>query len=105
METTKQPRYYFDLRKERKTAAKGESAYTPAVALIAAMGAALDYLEQQGGGDLAKGRELLMANAELMRRVHAGSVPKRWGWNCSRRLAAAALRLLRRRRACSSSDW
>src|SRR5207248_3192475 len=34
METTKNPRYYFDLRKERKSAAKGESAYTPAVALI-----------------------------------------------------------------------
>ena len=35
METSKNPRYYFDLRKERKSAAKGESAYTPAVALIA----------------------------------------------------------------------
>ena len=33
METSKNPRYYFDLRKERKNAAKGESAYTPAVAL------------------------------------------------------------------------
>jgi len=65
METSKQPRYYFDLRKERKSAAKGESAYTPSVALIAAMGAALDYLEQQGSGDLAKGRDLLIANAEL----------------------------------------
>ena len=65
METSKQPRYYFDLRKERKSAAKGESAYTPSVALIAAMGAALDYLEQQGAGDLAKGRDLLVANAEL----------------------------------------
>ncbi len=65
METSKQPRYYFDLRKERKSAAKGESAYTPSVALIAAMGAALDYLEQQGSGDLAKGRDLLVANAEL----------------------------------------
>jgi aspartate aminotransferase-like enzyme len=65
METSKQPRYYFDLRKERKSAAKGESAYTPAVALIAAMGAALDYLEQQGEGDLARGRDLLVANAEL----------------------------------------
>ncbi len=29
------------------------------------MGAALDYLEQQGSGDLAKGRDLLVANAEL----------------------------------------
>ena len=65
METSTQPRYYFDLRKERKSAAKGESAYTPSVALIAAMGAALDYLEQQGGGDLATGRDLLIANAEL----------------------------------------
>lgn len=65
MESCTQPRYYFDLRKERKSAAKGESAYTPAVALIAAMGAALDYLEQQGSGDLARGRDLLVANAEL----------------------------------------
>lgn len=65
METSTQPRYYFDLRKERKSAAKGESAYTPSVALIAAMSAALDYLEQQGSGDLSKGRELLVANAEL----------------------------------------
>src|SRR5277367_6963823 len=30
MDTTTSPRYYFDLRKERKSAAKGETAYTPA---------------------------------------------------------------------------
>src|ERR1700721_2236403 len=42
MESTYNPRYYFDLRKERKNAAKGESAYTPAVALIAGLGGALD---------------------------------------------------------------
>jgi aspartate aminotransferase-like enzyme len=65
METAKQPRYYFDLQKERKSAAKGESAYTPAVALIAAMGAALDYLTSQGEGDLVAGRNKLVANAEL----------------------------------------
>lgn len=65
METAKQPRYYFDLQKERKSAAKGESAYTPAVALIAAMGAALDYLTSQGEGDLVTGRNKLIANAEL----------------------------------------
>jgi len=29
METAKNPRYYFDLRKERKNGAKGESSYTP----------------------------------------------------------------------------
>ncbi|WP_026441476.1 pyridoxal-phosphate-dependent aminotransferase family protein [Pseudacidobacterium ailaaui] len=64
METSKNPRYYFDLRKERKNAQKGESAYTPAVALIAAMGAALDYIAAQGGGDLAAGRKALVDNAE-----------------------------------------
>ena len=49
MEISLNPRYYFDLRKERKNAAKGESAYTPAVALIAALGAALDYIAGQAG--------------------------------------------------------
>jgi aspartate aminotransferase-like enzyme len=64
METSLNPRYYFDLRKERKSAAKGESAYTPAVALIAALGAALDYIAAQADGDLAAGRAKLVENAE-----------------------------------------
>jgi aspartate aminotransferase-like enzyme len=63
-ETSKNPRYYFDLRKERKNALKGESSYTPAVALIAALGAALEYIAAQGGGDLATGRDALIDNAE-----------------------------------------
>ncbi|MGB7189286.1 MAG: aminotransferase class V-fold PLP-dependent enzyme, partial [Acidobacteriaceae bacterium] len=63
-ETSKNPRYYFDLRKERKNAQKGESSYTPAVALIAALGAALDFIAEQGGGDLATGRKALVDNAE-----------------------------------------
>src|ERR1700753_4196631 len=68
MEISLNPRYYFDLRKERKNAAKGESAYTPAVALIAALGAALDYIAAQAGtpekpeGDLAEGRKKLVDN-------------------------------------------
>ena len=65
MESTRSPRYYFDLRRERKAAAKGESAYTPATALIAALAAALDYLRQGGDGDVAAGRERLIAGAEL----------------------------------------
>jgi aspartate aminotransferase-like enzyme len=65
METTTSPRYYFDLRKERKSAAKGESAYTPATSLFAALGAALEFIRQMGNGDLAKGREALVDNAEL----------------------------------------
>jgi aspartate aminotransferase-like enzyme len=64
MESTKNPRYYFDLRKERKSGAKGESSYTPSTALIAALSTALDYLREQGGGDLATGRDLLIRNAE-----------------------------------------
>jgi aspartate aminotransferase-like enzyme len=65
METSKNPRYYFDLRKERKNAVKGESAYTPAVALVAGLGAALDYIAGQAGGDLEKGRIALVNNAEV----------------------------------------
>jgi aspartate aminotransferase-like enzyme len=71
MEASYNPRYYFDLRKERKNAAKGESAYTPSVALIAAMGAALDYIAGQAGtpenpaGNLVEGRKKLVDNAEV----------------------------------------
>ena len=65
METAKSPRYYFDFRKERKSAAKGESAYTPATSLFAALGAALEFIRQMGGGNLVEGREALVNNAEL----------------------------------------
>src|SRR6202522_684633 len=65
METTKSPRFYFDLRKERKSAAKAETAYTPATSLFAGLAAALDYVRQMGDGSLAAGRDELIANAEL----------------------------------------
>jgi aspartate aminotransferase-like enzyme len=65
METAKSPRYYFDFRRERKAAAKGESAYTPATSLFAALGAALDFIRQMGDGDLVAGRKALIENAEL----------------------------------------
>src|ERR1700677_1809081 len=72
MEATYNPRYYFDLRKERKNAKNGESAYTPAVALIAALAAALDYIAAQAStpenpaGNLAEGRKKLVENAETI---------------------------------------
>ncbi len=66
MEATYNPRYYFDLRKERKNAKNGESAYTPAVALIAALGAALDYIAGQADGNLVEGRKKLVDNAETI---------------------------------------
>ena len=65
MEVAKSPRYYFDFRKERKNAAKGESAYTPATSLWAALGAALDFVRQMGSGDMVAGRQALVDNAEL----------------------------------------
>ena len=64
MEGTRSPRYYFDLRKERKAAAKGESSFTPATSLIAGLAAAFDYIREMGNGDLAAGREALIENAE-----------------------------------------
>jgi aspartate aminotransferase-like enzyme len=66
MESTYNPRYYFDLRKERKNAKNGESAYTPAVALIAALGASLDWIAAQGEGSLVEGRKKLIENAETL---------------------------------------
>ena len=65
METAKSPRYYFDFRKERKSAAKGETAYTPATSLFAALAAALDFVGQMGDGSVARGREALVNNAEV----------------------------------------
>src|SRR5438067_2039979 len=65
MESAKSPRYYVDFRKERKAAAKGESAYTPATSLFVALGAALDFIRQMGNGDLVAGRKALVQNAEL----------------------------------------
>jgi len=76
METAKSPRYYFDFRKERKSAAKGESAYTPATSLFAALAAALDFVRQMGNGDLVAGREALIANAEMAAEMtRAGARP------------------------------
>jgi aspartate aminotransferase-like enzyme len=74
METAKNPRYYFDFRKERKAAAKGESAYTPATSLFAALGAALDFIRQMGTGDLVAGRKALIDNAELAAKMTRAGV-------------------------------
>jgi aspartate aminotransferase-like enzyme len=65
METAKNPRFYFDLRKERKSQTKGETAFTPATTLVAGMGAALTHIRQMGNGDLVAGRKALIDSAEL----------------------------------------
>src|SRR5258707_2812986 len=43
----------------------GDPAYTPASSLFAALGAALEFIRAMAKGDLSKGREELVNNAEL----------------------------------------
>lgn len=45
------PRFYFDLQRERKAQAGGESAFTPAISHVVATRAALADLETRGGVD------------------------------------------------------
>jgi aspartate aminotransferase-like enzyme len=45
------PRFYFDLRRERKAQAGGESAFTPAISLVVALRSALAFVEDLGGVD------------------------------------------------------
>lgn len=49
MAEAKAPRFYFDLRNERKSQVNGETCFTPAIGLIAALHAALEYIEGIGG--------------------------------------------------------
>ncbi len=80
MEATYNPRYYFDLRKERKNAKTGESAYTPPVSLIAGLDAALAWIAAQSGtpenpqGSLADGRRKLVENAETIAAITRAAV-------------------------------
>ena len=90
MESAKSPRYYFDFRKERKSAAKGETAYTPATSLFAALGAALDFIRQMGNGDVAAGRKALVENAELAAEMTRAGV-KALGLNLFSSAPGAAL--------------
>jgi aspartate aminotransferase-like enzyme len=62
MEEAKSPRFYFDLRRERKNAVNGESAWTPAVSLLLALDEALKYIQQLGP-------DKLIANAQLLARA------------------------------------
>ncbi len=53
------PRYYFDLKKEKKNADKGESSWTPSTALLLALGEALKYIKQLGMDKLVENAQLL----------------------------------------------
>jgi len=56
---SKLPRYYFDLKKEKKNAANGESSWTPATSLLLALAEALQYVKSLG-------MDKLIANAQLL---------------------------------------
>jgi len=51
IESAKAPRFYFDLRRERKAQAGGESAFTPAISNMVALRAALEFVKRLGGVD------------------------------------------------------
>src|SRR5579883_396625 len=61
-ESSKAPRYYFDLKKEKKNALNGESAWTPNTALLLAFAEALRYIK-------ALGMDKLVENAQLLARA------------------------------------
>ncbi len=58
-DASKLPRYYFNLKKEKKNAANGESSWTPATALLLALAEALKYVKSIG-------MDKLVANAQLL---------------------------------------
>lgn len=49
IEATTGPRFYFDLRRERKVQANGETGFTPAISHLVALKAALDFVASLGG--------------------------------------------------------
>jgi len=55
------PRLYFDLRKEKKSADKGDSSWTPNTSLILALGEALQYIKQLGMPKLIENAQVLAA--------------------------------------------
>jgi len=60
--TASLPRYYFDLRKEKKSGDAGESSWTPATALVLALAEALRYIREMG-------MDNLISNAQAMARA------------------------------------
>jgi len=66
----KTPHYYFDLKRERKNAATGESAWTPNTALLLALAEALKYIKSLGMNKLVENaRFLARATREAMKEL------------------------------------
>jgi aspartate aminotransferase-like enzyme len=58
-ESSNLPHFYFNLKKEKKSADAGESSWTPATSLILALGSALEYIKQIGMPKLIENAQLL----------------------------------------------
>lgn len=58
-ETSKLPRFYFNLKKEAASAAAGESSWTPNTSLILALAEALKYIKSIGMDKLIENAQLL----------------------------------------------
>jgi aspartate aminotransferase-like enzyme len=61
-ESSTAPRFYFDLKKEKKNAVNGESAWTPNTSLLLALAEALKYIKTLG-------MDNLIGNAQLLARA------------------------------------
>lgn len=64
-DTARLPHYYFNLKKELKNAANGESSWTPATSLILALGEALKYVKKVGMGHLVENAQMLAKATRL----------------------------------------
>jgi aspartate aminotransferase-like enzyme len=58
-DSSKLPKYYFNLKKERKSAASGESSWTPATSLLLALAESLKYIKSIGMNKLVENAQLL----------------------------------------------
>src|SRR5690242_3479444 len=58
-ETAKLPHYYFNLKREKKSAANGEAIWTPATALLLALAEALKYIKSIGMDKLIENAQML----------------------------------------------
>jgi len=72
IEGERYPRFYWDLRKARKSLPSGESAFTPAVSLIFAVGEALAMMKEEGLQNVHK------RHARLGAAVRAGAQAIGW---------------------------
>ncbi len=59
MESAKLPKFYFNLKKEKKNAVNGESSWTPATSLMLGMAEALKYIKSLGMANLVKNADQL----------------------------------------------